>query len=91
MAGPSDAHLRFILRQRKSLPALSWKVRSLPSFEWSPDSALLAYRADEEFDGRYELYANVAAPPVANGAWKMNGFLTPSGDVIEFAWAPDES
>ncbi len=61
------------------------------AYAWSHDSSRIAYRADEEFDGRFELYANDAAPALPESAVKVNGFLTPNGDVESFAWAPDDS
>jgi Tol biopolymer transport system component len=53
-------------------------------FRWSPDSTRIAYRADQQFNARFELFANLAAPTSA--AWRINGFLTPSGNVKQDGW-----
>ncbi len=60
-------------------------------FAWAPDSAFIAYRADQENDEVFELFvaaivAGVPAPPV-----KVSGSLVSDGDVEQFAWAPDSS
>ncbi len=57
--------------------------------QWSPDSSSIAYLADQEFDGYFELYVEDADAPT--GAVKINGFLAPSGNVTDFGWSPDSS
>ena len=68
-------------------------------FEWAPDSSLIAYRADQDFNGVIELYAN--QPSATSTPTKVNSPLPDGGplDVAAepgsgfdvFEWAPDNS
>ncbi|UCH22725.1 MAG: PD40 domain-containing protein [Deltaproteobacteria bacterium] len=68
-------------------------------FEWSPDSSLIAYRADQDFNGVIELYAN--QPSETYTPIKINSPLPdggprdvaaePGSDADVFEWAPDSS
>ncbi|MGA9237271.1 MAG: hypothetical protein WBV91_20790, partial [Desulfobacterales bacterium] len=57
-------------------------------FAWSPDSSRIAYIADGDTLGVFELYTNV---PFGTSEFKVSGTLTQGGDVTAFAWAPDSS
>jgi dipeptidyl aminopeptidase/acylaminoacyl peptidase len=61
------------------------------AFSWSPNSNLIAYIADQENDGFYELFVSA---PDGSSNFKVSGELHTNfdgGDVIEFEWAPDSS
>ena len=60
------------------------------SFQFSPDSSTVVYRADQETDGVFELYSVPAAGP-SGGAIKLNPALTPGGIVFSFQISPDSS
>jgi Tol biopolymer transport system component len=56
-------------------------------YAWSPDSALIAYRADQFVDEQFELFT---ATPIGNRLPVMISRLTLDGsDVIDFDWSPD--
>lgn len=57
-------------------------------FAWSPDSSRLAYIADGDTLGVFELYTNV---PFGTSEFKVSGDLTTGGEVTAFAWAPNSS
>ncbi|MGA9262418.1 MAG: hypothetical protein WBV95_10630, partial [Desulfobacterales bacterium] len=57
-------------------------------FAWSPDSSRIAYIADGDTLGVFELYTNV---PFGTSEFKVSGTLTQGGDVTSFAWAPNSS
>jgi Tol biopolymer transport system component len=68
-------------------------------FEWAPDSSLIAYRADQDFNEVIELYAS--QPSVTSTFTKVN-ILIPDGDPRDvdvilgsnedvFEWSPDSS
>jgi len=57
-------------------------------FAWSPDSSRLAYIADGNELGVFELYTNVS---FGTSETEVSGPLTPGGEVTAFAWAPDNS
>ena len=52
---------------------------------WSPDSRRIAYHADQDTDGVFELYS---ATPDGAVNDKLNGALVTDGDVSGFAWSP---
>ncbi len=55
-------------------------------FAWSPDSRLIAYIADGDALGVFELYTNV---PFGTSPRKVSDNLIGDEDVWAFAWAPD--
>ena len=56
-------------------------------YAWSPDSALIAYRADQFVDEQFELFTGT---PIGNRLPILISQLTLGGsDVIDFAWSPD--
>jgi hypothetical protein len=57
-------------------------------FAWSPDSFLIAYIADGDTLGVFELYTNV---PFGTSPRKVSDDLIGDEDVRDFAWAPDSS
>lgn len=63
-------------------------VGDVIGFAWSPDSSRIAFIADGDTLGIFELYTNV---PFGTSKFKVSGILTPGGDVTSFAWAPDSS
>jgi WD40 repeat protein len=63
-------------------------IGDVVDFAWSPDSSRLAYIADGDTLGVFELYTNV---PFGTSKFKVSGTLTSGGDVKAFAWAPDSS
>jgi Tol biopolymer transport system component len=64
----------------------------VPDPIWSPDATRLAFRADKETDGVFELFVSPAeggTEPV-----KVSGSLIPGGSVVQsfgFSWSPDGS
>ncbi|MEW6252715.1 MAG: hypothetical protein AB1716_18920, partial [Planctomycetota bacterium] len=54
-------------------------------FVWSPDGTRLVFRADKDTDDVLELYVGAAG---GGATTKVNGPLTPDGDVGGFAWSP---
>jgi Tol biopolymer transport system component len=52
-------------------------------FHWSPDSALIAYRADQDTPNKIELYT---ADPEGLNNDRVSGTLPSGGDVEEFKW-----
>jgi Tol biopolymer transport system component len=73
-------------RNVELLPALP--ANDLDVFSWSPNSAWIAYIADQTSDTVYEIY--VAAPDGLSN-FKVSGSLVGNGDVIDFEWAPNNS
>ena len=63
-------------------------IGDVVDFAWSPDSSRIAYIADGDTLGVFELYTNV---PFGTSDFKVSGTLTQGGDVTSFAWAPDSS
>jgi Tol biopolymer transport system component len=63
-------------------------IGDVVDFAWSPDSSRIAYIADGDTLGVFELYTNV---PFGTSKFKVSGTLTTGGDVTAFAWAPDSS
>jgi Tol biopolymer transport system component len=63
-------------------------IGDVVDFAWSPDSSRIAYIADGDTLGVFELYTNV---PFGTSKFKVSGTLTQGGDVTSFAWAPDSS
>ncbi len=59
---------------------------NVTEFDWSPDSSRIAYLADGEIDGRFELYTNLAE---GGDNVKVSGELPPGGKVDAFEWSPD--
>jgi Tol biopolymer transport system component len=61
-------------------------------FAWAPDSSLIAYRADQDIDGVFELYTTQpdgSTIPVKVSS--LDPIAVPDGDVGTFAWAQDSS
>jgi Tol biopolymer transport system component len=52
-------------------------------FQWSPDSALIAYRADQDTPNKTELYTT---DPDGSKNNRISGTLLSDGDVDEFKW-----
>jgi len=65
---------------------------SVATFEWSPDSTRIAYRADQDTDDVIEIYTS---PPDSNIGNVKVSFLDPitipGSDVFDYSWAPDSS
>ena len=58
-------------------------------FGWAPDSSRLAYVADRDIAGVFELFSTT---PDGGSILKLSGPIwSNNGDVDEFAWAPDNS
>jgi Tol biopolymer transport system component len=71
------------------------RISELPSddadvveFHWSPNGSRIAYLADGEIDGRFELYTNLAGG-FSSSNLKVSGSLPPGGKVEAFEWSPD--
>lgn len=70
-------------------PALTGGGNVYTAFGFSPDSARIAYIADQDADEVLELYAvNVATPGTSS---KLNGALVANGDVCQFEFSPDST
>ncbi|MGB8424911.1 MAG: hypothetical protein WCD88_03945 [Desulfobacterales bacterium] len=63
-------------------------IGDVAEFDWSPDSSRIAYTADGDTLGVFELYTNV---PFGTSNFKVSGALISGGEVTSFAWAPDSS
>ncbi len=59
------------------------------SYRWSPDGSYLAYLADQDTVGTYELYINTS--DAGSIGQKISGTLIEFGDVWDFSWSPDSS
>ena len=59
-----------------------------PIFSWSPDSARVAYRANQITANAIELFTST---PDGQTNDRVSGDLFSGGDVLEFKWAPDNS
>jgi Tol biopolymer transport system component len=59
------------------------------AFSFSPDSATVAYVADQETDDTLELFAAAVTTPGVTD--KLNGPLTANGDVCRFEFSPDST
>jgi len=57
-------------------------------FEWAPDGSRIAYIADQDTAGVYELFS---VEPDGSGNARLSDDLDPGGSVKNFAWAPDSS
>jgi Tol biopolymer transport system component len=57
-------------------------------FEWAPDGSHIAYIADQDTAGVYELFS---VRPNGAGNARLSDDLDPGGSVKSFAWAPDSS
>jgi hypothetical protein len=58
-------------------------------FAWAPDSALLAYSADQDTNNKFELYTS---PPVSStGNIKVSGTPMAGTGVSDFNWAPNSA
>ncbi|MEO1171397.1 MAG: LpqB family beta-propeller domain-containing protein, partial [Myxococcota bacterium] len=64
-------------------------VSDVRSFQWSPDSTRIAFRADGEVDQVVELY--VVDPDGADRVRLTTGIEFDEDGVIEFAWSPASS
>jgi len=73
--------------------------RNVKDFEWEPDSTLIAYVADQDSNGKFELYVSPSDSNIGNR--KVSGIFVngsgvreippvPSGEYL-FGWAPDSS
>jgi hypothetical protein len=56
-------------------------------FEWSPDSSMIAYRANQDDPNKVELYSTDPAGTENN---RVSGTLPSGGDVDEFKWNDDD-
>jgi hypothetical protein len=68
------------------------RISELPSedtdvveFDWSPDGSRIAYLADGEINGRFELYTN---PAEGDDNVKVSGLLPLGGRAEAFEWVP---
>jgi Tol biopolymer transport system component len=55
--------------------------------QWAPDGTHLAYFADPDVTGQFEMF--VAVPDVPDNAFKVSGVLDANEEVFQFAWSPD--
>ena len=55
------------------------------SYAWSPDSALIAYRADQDVVGEFELYT---APPSGAVNNNISDITATGGEVRQYLWEP---
>ena len=60
----------------------------ISDFSWAPNSARIAYLADQESDEDFELFT---VKPNGNDDLRISGDLTDNGDVTDFSWAPDST
>jgi len=56
-------------------------------FQWAPDSSRIAYIADQDTIGKFELFTN---DPLGTDNQKVSGPIVDGGDVIFFEWEPVE-
>ena len=75
--------------------------RNVKDFEWEPDSTLIAYVADQDSNGKFELYVSLSDSKIGNR--KVSGDFVNGSGVREiptpppptgeyfFGWAPDSS
>lgn len=85
MSGPTP------VRKRKVSPPVDHDIR-VDSIRWSPDSARLAYRANQDVATRTEIYAGARAGGVVAQPVKLNADLTRDGaEVFRFLWSPDSA
>jgi len=56
-------------------------------FQWSVDSSLIAYRADQDTQNKIELYTT---DPEGLENNRVSGTLPSGGDVYEFKWDDDD-
>lgn len=68
---------------------VGWYTGNGLTFAWSPDGSRIAYYADQEKDGRVELFTSPAA---GGGNIKVSAAL-PAGALVSgsFLWSPDSS
>ena len=90
---PSDSNIGN--RRVSRFPVTGSGVRETPPlpsgvylFGWAPDSSRLAYVADRDIAGVFELFST---NPDGSSILKLSGPMGANGDVDEFAWAPDNS
>lgn len=57
---------------------------NLLDYGWSPNGKYLAYTADQDINGKYELYV---VPGAGKDPVKVSGELSPFGDVTSFQWS----
>ncbi|HHP7235250.1 MAG TPA: hypothetical protein ACFCUC_11520, partial [Desulfobacterales bacterium] len=57
-------------------------------FDWAPNASRIAYIADQEVFGVFELFTNT---PRGNSNIKVSGALVAGGEVKDFAWAPNSA
>lgn len=88
---PPDSNLGN--RRVSGIPMVGSGVRENPPapsgvylFGWAPDSARLAYIADQDTVNQFELFSST---PGGAGNLKLSGDLGAGGYVDEFAWAPN--
>ena len=62
-------------------------VEPEPLFSWSPDSARVAYRANQITANAIELFTSTPDGQVND---RVSGDLISGVNVLEFRWAPDE-
>jgi len=58
-------------------------------FAWAPDSALIAYNADQDTNNKFELYTS--PPDGSTGSIKVSGTPMAGTGVSDFNWAPNSS
>jgi Tol biopolymer transport system component len=58
------------------------------AFAWAPNNSRIAYLADQNTDGVIELFSNTP-DGTSSSTIRLSGSLASSGNVEEFAWAPD--
>jgi Tol biopolymer transport system component len=90
---PSDSNIGN--RRVSGFPVAGSGVRENPPvpigeylFGWAPDSSRLAYVADRDVAGVFELFSTT---PDGGSILKLSGPMGANGDVDEIAWAPDNS
>ncbi len=58
-------------------------------FEWEPNSTLIAYVADQDTDGKFELYVSPKDSNIGN--LKVSGTTMAGTGLTVYDWAPDSS
>ena len=71
------------------IPPLPVVNRNVQDFQWQPNSTHIAYVADQETDGKFELFVS---PKDSNtGNLRVSGSPMTGTGITDFAWAADSS
>jgi Tol biopolymer transport system component len=75
------------IRLVSDLPGSPVLNRRVSGFQWQPDSAKIAYLADQDIDQKFELYVSPNDNNDANE--KVSGTPMAGEGVVSFEWSPD--